>query len=261
MKIKDHIPNFLTLLNLLCGCLAIVAAFKLYSVHLFHYDLPIAPILIFIGGFFDYIDGTVARLLDARSDLGKQLDSLADIVTFGVVPSIIVYQLLNEPALITNYPFINNNITYLSLIPFLLALFSAVRLAKFNIDTRQTISFLGLPTPANAFFWASIPLIFKLVNPSNIPIGIIEHTKHIIYFSLRNPYILIILSIVMSLFLVTEIPLFSLKFKTFKWADNKVRYLFLITSLLLIIYFTVFALPIINEIQSRDRCNAITCIT
>src|ERR1035437_4263899 len=103
MRIKDHVPNFLTLLNLLCGCLAIVTSFKFTMVHLFHYDLPLAPILIFVGGFFDYIDGFVARILDARSDLGKQLDSLADVVTFGVAPSIIAYQLLNDNTLIANY--------------------------------------------------------------------------------------------------------------------------------------------------------------
>ena len=245
MKIKDHLPNCITLLNLLCGCLAIVTAFNGSMVHLFHYNLPIAPIFIFIGGFFDYIDGTLAHILDAKSDLGEQLDSLADIVTFGVAPAMIVYQLLHEQALIANYPFIINNITYLSCIPFLIAIFSAVRLAKFNIDERQTISFLGLPTPANAFFWASIPLIFTLINPATIPVGIVENIKHLVYFSLRNPYEILILSIIMSLFLVVEIPLFSLKFKTLNWADNKIRYLFLITSVILILFFTVFALPII----------------
>ncbi|MEI6820952.1 MAG: CDP-diacylglycerol--serine O-phosphatidyltransferase [Bacteroidota bacterium] len=237
MKIKDHVPNSITLLNLLCGCLAIVAAFK--------YDLALASILIFIGGFFDYVDGTVARLLDARSDLGKQLDSLADVVTFGVVPGIIVYQLLNEPSLTANYPFIANNIAYISGIPFLLTLFSAVRLAKFNIDERQTISFLGLPTPANAIFWASIPLIFKSIDAANIPHGIIEHIESLIYLCFRNPYVLLSLSVIMSFCLVLEIPLFSLKFKSLKWADNKTRYLFILTSILLIVFFNVFALPII----------------
>ncbi len=237
MKIKDHVPNSITLLNLLCGCMAIVAAFK--------YDLVLASILIFVGGFFDYVDGTVARLLDARSDLGKQLDSLADVVTFGVVPGIIVYQLLNEPSLTANYPFIANNIAYISGIPFLLTLFSAVRLAKFNIDDRQTISFLGLPTPANAIFWASIPLIFKSIDPANIPQGIIEHIESLIYLCFRNPYVLLSLSVIMSMCLVLEIPLFSLKFKSLKWADNKTRYLFILTSILLIVLFNVFALPII----------------
>ena len=220
MKIKDHVPNSITLLNLLCGCMAIVAAFK--------YDLVLASIL-----------------LDARSDLGKQLDSLADVVTFGVVPGIIVYQLLNEPSLTANYPFIANNIAYISGIPFLLTLFSAVRLAKFNIDDRQTISFLGLPTPANAIFWASIPLIFKSIDPANIPQGIIEHIESLIYLCFRNPYVLLSLSVIMSMCLVLEIPLFSLKFKSLKWADNKTRYLFILTSILLIVLFNVFALPII----------------
>ena len=237
MRIKDHIPNTITLLNLLSGCFAIVAAFK--------YELAMASILIFVGAFFDYVDGTVARLLNARSDLGKQLDSLADVVTFGVVPGIIVYQLINKELHIANYPFLHDNIAMISGIPFLLTLFSAVRLAKFNIDDRQTISFLGLPTPANAIFWAAIPLIYKSIEPGFVPQGIIENIEYTIYSCFGNPYLLLALSIVMSLFLVIEVPLFSLKFKNFKWEDNKTRYLFLITALLLLLFLNVFALPLI----------------
>lgn len=232
MKIKNHIPNFITLLNLFCGCLAIVAAFK--------YDLTIAALLVFAGGFFDYFDGTAARLLNAKSDIGKELDSLADVVTFGVVPSIIVFQLLNQN--IAGFPIFENN-KFLTFAPFLLALFSAIRLAKFNIDDRQTVSFLGLPTPANAIFWASAPLIvYFSKNPLNFGSNFL-----IIFLAdlFQNPYFLISMTIIMSILLVVELPLFSLKFKDFNIKNNLFRFIFLILSLLLLITLNVSSLPII----------------
>jgi len=231
MNIRNHIPNFITLLNLFCGCLAIVAAFKS--------DLVIASYLIFAGAVFDYLDGTAAKLLKAKSDIGKELDSLADVVTFGVVPAIIAFQLLNKYAMDTPL-FINYS--FLLYIPFLIALLSAVRLAKFNIDDRQTISFLGLPTPANAIFWASAPLIIYYT----------EHTMGSFYLPavfiaglFENPYFILSLSIIMSVLLVIELPLFSFKFNDYKWKTNKTRFLFLISALLLLLLFNVAALPII----------------
>ncbi len=232
MKIKNNIPNFITLLNLFCGCLAIVAAFKT--------DLVIASFLVFAGAVFDYLDGTAARLLKAKSEIGKELDSLADVVTFGVVPSIIAFQLLNASAitysLFTDY-------TFLLYIPFLIALLSAVRLAKFNLDTRQTISFLGLPTPANAIFWASAPIIIYYQESINVEAF---QSLHVFIANLfQNPYFILSFTIITSVLLIVELPLFSLKFTDLKWRNNKIRIIFLITSLLLLLFFNVVALPII----------------
>jgi CDP-diacylglycerol--serine O-phosphatidyltransferase len=232
MKIKNHIPNFITLLNLFCGCLAIVAAFK--------FDLIIASYLVFAGAFFDYIDGTAARILKAKSDMGKELDSLADVVTFGVVPSIIVYQLLIKN--ITGSVFFSDY-NFLIYFPFIIALFSAIRLAKFNIDNRQTISFLGIPTPANAIFWASAPIIIyynEHLTPSTF-----TFFHSFLSDVFQNPYILLIMSLILSLLLIIEIPLFSLKFTNFKWKNNSIRYLFLAASIILILLINVAALPII----------------
>jgi len=232
MKIKNHIPNFITLLNLFCGCLAIVAAFK--------FDLIIASFLVFAGAFFDYFDGTAARLLNAKSEIGKELDSLADVVTFGVVPSIIVFQLLNQNSI--NYP-IFDKYNFLLYFPFIIALFSAIRLAKFNIDNRQTISFLGLPTPANAIFWASAPIIIYYSHYSS---SLNTSAIHLFLSDLfQNPYILLLMTIIMSLLLIIEIPLFALKFRDLKWHNNKIRYIFILFSILLIIIFNVASLPII----------------
>ena len=232
MRIKNHIPNFITLLNLFCGCLAIVAAFKT--------DLIIASYLVFAGALFDYFDGTAARLLHAKSEIGKELDSLADVVTFGVVPSIIAFQLLNNYS--KNYQlFLNNN--FLLYLPFLIAVFSAIRLAKFNIDDRQTISFLGLPTPANAIFWAAIPMVIYFQDYTSF-----ESFKFINIFLadlFKNPYFILSFSLIMSLLLVVELPLFSLKFNDFKWDNNKIKIVFLLISLLLLLLLNVTALPII----------------
>ncbi|MEI6695449.1 MAG: CDP-diacylglycerol--serine O-phosphatidyltransferase [Bacteroidota bacterium] len=229
MKIKNNIPNFITLLNLFCGCMAIVAAFKP--------NLVLASYLVFAAAFFDYLDGTAARLLKAQSDIGKELDSLADMVSFGVVPAIIAFQLLNQYAV--DLPLFVN-FSFLLYTPFLIALFSAIRLAKFNIDDRQTISFLGLPTPANAIFWASAPIIIQFASP-----GSFHFLQLFIATLFTNPYVLLGFSIAMSVLLVVELPLFSLKFTDFKWKHNKVRILFLLSALILLIIFNIAALPVI----------------
>ncbi|NVN96076.1 MAG: CDP-diacylglycerol--serine O-phosphatidyltransferase [Bacteroidetes bacterium] len=232
MRIKNNIPNLITLLNLFCGCLAIVAAFKT--------DLIIASYLIFAGAIFDYLDGTAARLLKAKSEIGKELDSLADVVSFGIVPSIIAFQLLNKYSI--DIP-IFQNFKFLLYFPFLIALLSAVRLAKFNIDDRQTISFLGLPTPANAIFWASAPLIIYFQYYTNF-----EYLKciHIFLSNLfQNPYFIFLLSIIMSILLIVELPLFSLKFKDFTWKNNKIKIVFILISSLLLLLLNAAALPII----------------
>jgi len=232
MRIKNHIPNFITLLNLFCGCLAIVAAFKT--------DLIIASFLVFAGAIFDYLDGTAARLLKAKSEIGKELDSLADVVTFGVVPSIIAFQLLNIYS--KDYPFFHNN-NFLLFFPFLIALFSAIRLAKFNIDDRQTISFLGLPTPANAIFWASVPIIIYFQNSTSFES--LDFFNVFLANVFKNPYFILSFSLIMSVLLVIELPLFSLKFIDFKWKNNKIRFVFLASCLLLLLLLSINALPLI----------------
>jgi CDP-diacylglycerol--serine O-phosphatidyltransferase len=225
MRIIKQIPNLLTSLNLTCGFIAIVMAF--------HPNLLIyAPYLIFIAAVFDFSDGFAARTLKAYSELGKQLDSMADMVSFGVAPGIIAYQMIQ----ISLAPYINTNTTVwiLSfLIPALIPVFSALRLAKFNIDERQTSSFIGLPTPASAILLASIALI--LYSSSNLLLqGIIT-----------NPIILISLIVIDCILMISELPMFSLKFKSLSIKENSAQYIFLLISLVLLIAFQFYALPLI----------------
>jgi CDP-diacylglycerol--serine O-phosphatidyltransferase len=215
--VKKHLPNALTCCNLLCGCLGIAAAMK--------QDLTWAAYFIFAGMLFDFLDGLVARLLRAYSEIGKQLDSLADMVTFGVLPSIIVYQLF-----LKNFATSSLSITY-AYAAFLIAIFSALRLAKFNVDTRQTESFIGLPTPASALVVASLPLI------------ILQYPDYQAF--IYNHFFLIGLSILLSGLMVAEILLFSLKFKNFTWQNNQLRFIFLGLSIGLLVSFGSLALPLI----------------
>jgi CDP-diacylglycerol---serine O-phosphatidyltransferase len=234
MNIKKHTPNFLTCCNLLCGCLGIV--------FIFQGSLNISAYLIFIACMFDFLDGFAARLLGVSSPIGKELDSLADVVTFGVLPSFLVFSLINKSILALSYasPFIpdyfveqiaSETITLTSLLAFSIAVFSALRLAKFNIDTRQSESFIGVPTPANAILIASLPLILsQYPSLSNL---------------ILNPYFLIALSLIMSYLLVAELPLFALKFKNFKWTGNEIRFIFLALSILLLAILKWLGIPII----------------
>ncbi|MDR1950913.1 MAG: CDP-diacylglycerol--serine O-phosphatidyltransferase, partial [Bacteroidales bacterium] len=141
---KKHLPNTITLANLFCGCLSIVATFS--------GQIGMAGFLIFLAAIFDFLDGFFAKLLNAQSELGKQLDSLADIVSFGVAPAMIAFRIMHVHY--DKLPF-----EFFPYIAFVMVLFSALRLAKFTIDTRQTEHFIGMPTPANALFWASLPLV------------------------------------------------------------------------------------------------------
>ena len=235
MNIKRHIPNAITCGNLLCGCLAIVAAFN--------NNLVWSAYLVGIAAVLDFFDGFAARILKVGGEMGKQLDSLADVVTFGVVPGVVMYEfILNYQVHFTDksYEIPNQNLVtfylYSSYIAFLIPIFSAIRLAKFNLDTRQTSSFIGVPTPANSILICSLPLINHF-QPTFLGLNIINITNNI--------YFLISLTIIMSYLLVAELPLFALKFKNFKWADNKIQYVFLISSLLLLIVFHFIAIPII----------------
>jgi CDP-diacylglycerol--serine O-phosphatidyltransferase len=210
---KTHIPNVLTLGNLICGCIGITFAFS--------GNLEFASYLIWIGAVFDFFDGFLARLLNVKSLIGKELDSLADMVSFGVLPSVIMFILVTE----------RNENTILPFITFSIAAFAALRLAKFNTDESQTDSFLGLPTPANAFFISSLPLIL-----SNNAIEISDHTVSIV---------LVAIALILSFLMVSGIPMFSLKFKDLSWRHNNIRYIFAIISLILLIWMNISAIPLI----------------
>lgn len=215
--IRRNIPNALTCGNLLCGCVGVVEAF--------HNNLLLSCLLIGVALIFDFLDGFLARLLKVSSAIGKDLDSLADMVTFGLLPSIIVYQLLMQsiPDLFgiwKAYP------------AFIMAIFSAIRLAKFNNDPRQSDSFIGVPTPANAMLVASLPLIVHF--EGGFWKEIIVNTNH-----------LLILTVVMSYLLVMEMPLIALKFKNFGWKGNGARFVLIASTVLLLATLKILAIPAI----------------
>jgi CDP-diacylglycerol--serine O-phosphatidyltransferase len=221
---KKHIPNFITSLNLLTGCIGI--GFLIIN----RLDTTTAAWCIGIAAIFDFLDGMAARLLNAKSPIGKDLDSLADVVSFGVLPGFIMFSLLENC-------FIDSEgwIAYIPFVSFLIPVFSALRLAKFNHDHRQTDSFIGLPTPANALFVGSIPLL--LAYPSE--------RLFIISSIFANPGFLVMLALLLSFLLISPIPMFSLKFKDLSWKKNSFQYIFLLLSLILLILFYYSALPII----------------
>ena len=229
-----QIPNIITSLNLLCGCVAIMFAVS--------GDLVSASFFAFAGIFLDFFDGLAARVLNAQSQVGLQLDSLADVVTSGVLPGIVMVQLLSEALTGTSlditaiFSSTSNNTSIESYLPFiglLIAVASGYRLAKFNVDTRQTTSFIGLPVPANTLLILSLPLIISFQASQQI-------TEVIL-----TPWFLIIITLVSCVLLNAEIPLFGLKFKTWNFKENAVRYLFLIASILLLVVLKFIAIPII----------------
>jgi len=228
MNIKKHIPNLITLLNLAAGLLAIIAIFKGY------YDE--AFIFVCLGIFFDFWDGFLARKFNVAGPLGVQLDSLADMVTCGVVPGLMMFRLFEDIQQTQPEYMLTEETFYMGFVPylgFLITLASCYRLANFNIDTRQTDSFIGLPTPANALVIMSIPMI-QYAND-------FEGLTTILY----NPYVLLFISILSSYILNAEIPLFSLKIKEFTWAKYKMQILFLIGSLLSFFILGFVAIPLI----------------
>ena len=229
-----QIPNIITSLNLLCGCVALFFAVS--------GDLISASFFVFFGVFFDFFDGLAARLLNAHSAVGLEFDSLADMITSGVVPAIVMVQLLNESffggTLHITETFSANgwNIgmtNYLPFIGLLIAVASGYRLAKFNVDTRQTTRFIGLPTPANALLILSLPLMLYF-QPSYWIEGII-----------LNKWFLIGLTIMSSILLNSELPLFGLKFKTWGFKGNAIRYVFLAVCVLLLVLLKFIAIPLI----------------
>ncbi|MCD8181977.1 MAG: CDP-diacylglycerol--serine O-phosphatidyltransferase [Bacteroides sp.] len=210
--ITRPIPNTLTCLNLFSGCIACVMAFEA------KYDLALA--FIILSSVFDFFDGMMARVLDAHSAIGKDLDSLTDDVSFGVAPSLVVFSLFKE----MYYPgYMEFMAPYLPYAAFLISVFSALRLAKFNNDTRQTSSFIGVPVPANALFWASLVAGMHRV--------LISESFHPLY--------LLLLVCLFSWLLISEIPMFSLKSKSLSWKDNKVSFIFLIVCIPLLVFLKV----------------------
>lgn len=208
---KRHIPNAITCANLFSGCIGIVYAFN--------GSLETAAYFVLLSGIFDFFDGFVARLLNVKSAIGKELDSLADVISFGFLPGIVMFQLLKQSDYTSEY---------LPYFGFIITVFSALRLAKFNIDTRQTEDFIGLNTPMNTLFIVSLPFIQKdypsLIGSAPLLVGLI---------------------VLLSWLLVSEIKIFSLKFSSTSWEQNKIKYIFLILSVLLIAFLKFAAVPLI----------------
>ena len=210
--ITRHIPNIVTCCNLLSGCVASVMAFQS--------NYKAAILFIILGAVFDFFDGMLARLLDVSGPLGKELDSLADDITFGFAPSAIVFSLFKE----VEYPaYLQPVEDYFPYTAFIIAAFSALRLGKFNIDPRQSSSFIGLPTPANALFWSSL---------------VVGGHSFLVSESFNALYLFILVAL-MSYLLIAELPMFSLKFKNLSWKDNKTSYIFLLVCIPLLIVFHI----------------------
>jgi len=219
---KKHIPNMLTLANLLAGILSIYVGML--------GDLKLAAYLIFIAAILDFSDGFAARMLNAYSEIGKQLDSLADLVSFGVAPGFI---LVNMISISHGQP--SNSSTMLPFIGFMVPLFAALRLAKFNIDENQQNSFLGMPTPAVAILLASLPLIKSFL----------YQDRGLFYMVITNTYFLVGISVILSLLMVIPLPMFAFKFKSFGWKENMIKYSFILISLILLVWLQFVAIPII----------------
>lgn len=207
---KRHLPNFLTCCNLLCGCIGIVFLLEGRGVP--------AAYFVWVACIFDFFDGFAARMLKVSSPIGKELDSLADVVSFGVLPAMVMYKMLSDASSSEVIPYLG----------FMIAMFSALRLAIFNVDETQRDSFKGLNTPANTLFITSLPLLHGTVGDW-----------------LFLPATLIAITIVFSFLLVSRIEIFALKFKNFSWADNKIRFTFLGLAVLLFVIFQVAAIPLV----------------
>lgn len=205
-----HIPNFLTCCNLICGCLGIVYCMEGRTIP--------AAYFVWAAAVFDFFDGFAARMLKVTSPIGKELDSLADMVSFGLLPSLVMYKMIAA----------STDNSWLPYVAFLIAVCSALRLAIFNVDETQSDSFKGLNTPANTLFITSLPLVSNQVGTW-----------------LYQDWVLILITIVFSLLMVSRIEIIAFKFKNFSWADNKIRFTFLLLSVLLLAILQVSAIPLI----------------
>ena len=228
MSISRYIPNTLTLLNLTSGLLALIQVFYGYYDFAFYF--------VCLGIFFDFWDGFAARKLDVSGELGVQLDSLADMVTSGVVPGLMMFKLFEYIQENVAQFMITEETYYMGIVPylgFLITLGSCYRLAKFNIDDRQTENFIGLPTPANALFIMSIPMI--------------QYNDQFQWLTdlLYNPYILLAITLLSTYLLNAEIKLFSLKIKDFSWKNSKTQISFVLFSVIMLAVFQMIAIPLI----------------
>ena len=208
-----NLPNIVTCLNLYAGCLSCIMAIR--------YDNYVgAFIFILLAACFDFMDGFVARLMKAYSSLGAQLDSLADVVSFGLAPGFLVYSFLSNSTVSVPYA---ANIPFLA---FLIPVFAALRLAKFNIDSRQTTSFLGLPVPANALFWGAL-----------IPSIPLSESNHIFF-----TFFILTFIVIFCMLMISELPMFSLKFTHYKWDGNQYPYLMILITLFLTAFFQLLGI-------------------
>lgn len=228
---KNQIPNTITILSLILACLAIVLTFE--------GKLAIAAYLLIGSCVCDFFDGFLARALKINNPIGKEIDSLVDMIAFGVAPAMLLYQITKiaqetqQLQVLTDYP-------WLHYLVFLIPVFSAIRLAKFNVDTRQTSSFIGLAVPAHASFYIFTTLLFiypdlpQVLNVSNFVALIVT-----------NPLIMLGFSVLLSIMLIVEVPMFALKFKNLKWKDNTLPFTFIIIWLVMLIFMNIVAMPAI----------------
>ena len=215
---KKHIPNAITCCNLLCGCLSVYFSMQINEAW--------AAILIFSALVFDFCDGLVARALHTHSAIGKELDSLADVVSFGVAPAFILLNVFTY-----HIPYLDASLTWIKFSAFLVPIFAALRLAKFNIDTRQSEMFFGLPSPSTGIFVAALPLIFL--------------TDGFLKPYLINPWIIAGIAVFLSGMMVAEIPLFSFKAKGGTSGSKRIQLIFLFISLMLVLFFAISSIPMI----------------
>lgn len=213
MSIKKYIPNLITCFNLVLGCFTIIAIFESNLENIIYY------VLLACG--FDFFDGFVARILKITSPIGKDLDSLADMITFGIVPSLLMFVMIKN----------NTTIKLLPYVAILIAVCSGIRLAKFNNDERQSDAFYGLPTPANALVLCSLPLV--------------SHGLPVLKNLLQNDFFLLSIVVLLSILLVSDMRLLTLKFKNFSWKNNELRYLLIIFSIALFLYLKMISIPFI----------------
>jgi len=232
--LKKQLPNIITLLNLLCGSIAVLFAVN--------GELVTTAIFVFLGIFFDFFDGLVARKLNVQSELGLQLDSLADMVTSGLVPGIVMFQLFNlADSTWIEFSYnatvgLSSSLAQNSFLPFfglLITLASAYRLAKFNISTNQSDSFIGLPTPANTLLILSFPLILEFQN------------NDVINAIILNKWFLISITLLSACLMNANIKLLALKFKNFSFKDNSARFILIILAIILLVIFQFAAIPLI----------------
>ena len=224
---KKHIPNTITCCNLISGCIATYYAFL--------GNFEMALLFIIIGAVFDFFDGMSARLLGVSSPIGKELDSLADDITFGFAPSAIIFGYLCT---------FHIHLPFVPFLAFVMAAFSALRLAKFNLDERQALGFIGLPTPANALFWGSLI------------VGLQQH--NICFDGLE--WVILVGSFISSYLLIAEIPMFALKFKHWGWKGNEIKYIFLLTCIPLLLFLgisgfaAIIAWYVVLSVVANKRC-------